>query len=178
MNVWMSMGRSMCVYRLWECVSEVYVFQYAFPSGKTYLCIYSIYIVSVSFAYNMQTATWWSDSTEVHLKDSRGERHVCMGGIEPDSSNYIPLLWLVRRCSKKKEHWGEILWHFSSCWCCSNIYCSFCTLSTALSLPCYTRDSQCRGQIKLITSHSSHLGRCNLDISPAQQHYLWCLCSN
>lgn len=103
MNVWMSVGRSMCVYRLWECVSEVYVFQYAFPSGKTYLCIYSIYIVSVSFAYNMQTATWWSDSTEVHLKDSRGERHVCMGGIEPDSSTYIPLLWLVRWCSKKRN---------------------------------------------------------------------------
>jgi len=30
--------------------------------------IYIIYIESVSFAYNMQTATWWSDSTEVHLQ--------------------------------------------------------------------------------------------------------------
>lgn len=66
-----------CLYRLWECVSEVYVFQYAFPSGKTYLCIYSIYIVSVSFAYNMQTATWWSDSTEVHLKDRAEGKEMC-----------------------------------------------------------------------------------------------------
>lgn len=54
---------------VWVCVSELYLYRYTRPSeGKTFLCIYSIYIISVSFAYNMQTATWWSDSTEVQLK--------------------------------------------------------------------------------------------------------------
>lgn len=62
-----------------------------YPTEKTYLCIYSIYIVSVSFAYNMQTATWWFDSTEIHLKDKAGEGNMCMGGTEPGSSTYTPL---------------------------------------------------------------------------------------
>lgn len=62
---------------VWVCVSVLYLYQYTFPSGgKTFLCIYSIYIISVSFAYNMQTATWWSDSTDVHLKGAGGQVHV------------------------------------------------------------------------------------------------------
>lgn len=45
----------------------------------------------------MQTATWWSDSTEVHLKDGgqgREGKGMCGGGgTEADSSTYIPLQW-------------------------------------------------------------------------------------
>lgn len=66
-NVCKIVGRWMSI--VWVCVSELYLFRYTRPSeGKTFLCIYSIYIISVSFAYNMQTATWWSDSTEVQLR--------------------------------------------------------------------------------------------------------------
>lgn len=112
---------SICACLVFENVYQRYMYSNThFPVEKTYLCIYSIYIVSVSFAYNMQTATWWSDSTEVHLKDGAGgggvKENVCMGGIEPDSSTYIPLRWLVRRRLEKEKRNTEVrfLWHFST----------------------------------------------------------------
>lgn len=54
---WMNVGLSM--YIVFENVYQRYMYSNThFPVEKTFLCIYSIYIVSVSFAYNMQTATW------------------------------------------------------------------------------------------------------------------------
>lgn len=46
-----------------------------------------INIVSVYFAYNMQTATWWTDGRESRLKGDP----VCMWGIPPTSSAEIHL---------------------------------------------------------------------------------------
>lgn len=96
---------------IWECVSEVYVFRYASPSGKTHLCIYSISILSVSFAYNMQTATWWSDRGTPEGR-GRGGKHMCMGGIEPEQHLHFPTV-SGKTMFKRKGHWGEVLWHFS-----------------------------------------------------------------
>lgn len=110
---------SICACLVFENVYQRYMYSNThFPVEKTYLCIYSIYIVSVSFAYNMQTATWWSDSTEVHLKDGAGgggvKENVCMGGIEPDSSTYIPLRWLVRRRLEKEKRNTEVRFYDTS----------------------------------------------------------------
>lgn len=75
----------------WVCIVFENVYQrymYSnthFPVEKhIYVYIVSIYYL-FPFAYNMQTATWWSDSTEVHLKDGggggqRGEGRKCVHG--------------------------------------------------------------------------------------------------
>lgn len=78
------------------------MFRYAFPSGKTFLCIYSVYIVSVSFVRITCKQPLGDLTAQVHLKDGAwghgggwggvggctGRRE---GGTEADSSTYIPL---------------------------------------------------------------------------------------
>lgn len=100
-----------CVFS-WRRVSEVYVFQYTVLGGNTYLCIYSIYIESVSFVWNMQTATWWSDSTEVHLQDKVG----CGGRgwvVEWEGLSCMAALALLQwRSALQWAKLGEKSWHF------------------------------------------------------------------
>lgn len=62
-----------CVFVFWERPSEIYVFRYAFPSGKTFLCIYSIYIVSVSFLRITCKQPLGDLTAQVHLKDGAGD---------------------------------------------------------------------------------------------------------
>ena len=109
MYVCICVGLSMWVYRLWECVSEVYVFQYAFPSGKTYLCIYSNYIVSVSLLITCKQPLGDLTAHKYTWRTGQGEGDVCMGRIEPDSSTYTPLLWLEIQWFKKRN--TEVRFH-------------------------------------------------------------------
>lgn len=73
------------------------MFRYAFPSGKTFLCIYSIYIVSVSFLRITCKQPLGDLTAQVHLKDGAWGwgGNVCAGrregGTKADSSTYIPL---------------------------------------------------------------------------------------
>lgn len=143
-----------CVCIVFENVYQRYMYSNThFPSGKTYLCIYSIYIVSVSFAYNMQTATWWSDSTEVHLKDGAGGKDTCAWeGLSLIAAPIYPCDWLddVSKKRNTEVRFYDTFHHVDT----DPIF----TARNTLSLPCYAWVSQCQGQIKL---NISHLGHCS-----------------
>lgn len=64
------------------------MFRYAFPSGKTFLCIYSIYIVSVSFLRITCKQPLGDLTAQVHLKDGAWGRGEGRGGVHREEGGW------------------------------------------------------------------------------------------
>lgn len=84
---------------LGTCTRAICVRVRFFPVEKHfYVYIVSIYYL-FPFAYNMQTATWWCDSTGTPKGWDTGKGDVCTARrgrrMEADSSTYTALRWLT-----------------------------------------------------------------------------------
>lgn len=82
---------------------------------KKHIYVYIYYLYSIWFLLLITCKQPLGDLTAQKYTwrtgGGSGVGNVCMRGIEPDSSTYTPLLWLVIRCLKKK---GTLRWNFTT----------------------------------------------------------------